>query len=295
MKGLAAYIKKFPKKIIHSKVYRDPEVWQNKKVLVIGNSASGHDVTQDLLKTAKLPVLQSRRSKSRWDGPAPPEGIAWKPIIVEFQDNGRIVFEDGSTLEADEVDTVIYSTGYRPSYPFWNSKINGSELWDYEKNKLHNSYLHTFFYNFPTLAIVGLPRVLTFRSFEYQAIALARLWSKRNSRDLPSVGEQRKWEKVREGEGRKKFHDVEWETGETLGWLEEFYRIAGLGDLQGNGRNPPRLGEDVRWAIEHLRKYPEPDRETSGWAVDEGRIGTENEWVVVERTAERKKDLLHFI
>ena len=285
----------FPKKIIHSKVYRSPEVWRNKKVLVIGNSASGHDITQDLLKTAKLPVLQSRRSRSRWEGSTPPEGVAWKPVIAEFEATGRIIFEDGTSLEAHEVDTVIYSTGYRPSYPFWNSKTNGQKIWDYEKNKLHNSYLHTFFHDFPTLAIVGIPRVLTFRSFEYQAIAVARLWSKRNDRDLPSIEEQKRWEKVREGERRKNFHDIEWETGETLGWLEELYKIAGLGDLQGAGRNPPQMGEDVRWAIEHVRKYPEPDRETSEWIVDDRRLCTENEWVVVESVPEKRKDLLHFI
>ena len=295
VQGLAAYIQKFPKKVIHSKVYRNPETWRNKKVLVIGNSASGHDITQDLLKTAKLPVLLSRRSKSRWEGSTPPTGIAWKPIITEFRATGTIVFEDGTFLEPNEVDTVIYSTGYRPSYPFWNGKINGQKIWDYEKNKLHNSYLHTFFYDFPTLAIVGLPRVLTFRSFEYQAIALARLWSKRNARSLPPIEEQQKWEKVRGEEGRKKFHDIEWETGETLAWLEELYGIAGLGKLQGDGRNPPRLDEDVRWAIEHLRKYPEPDRGDSELAVDEVVLGTEHEWVAVERPAEERKDLLHFI
>lgn len=221
--------------------------------------------------------------------------MAWKPIIAEFQANGRIVFDDGTSLEADEVDTVIYSTGYRPSYPFWNSKANGQKLWDYGKNKLHNSYLHTFFYKFPTLAIVGLPRVLTFRSFEYQAIALARLWSGRNTQELPSIEEQQNWESHREEEGRTKFHDIEWESGETLGWLEELYRIAGLGDLQGKARNPPKLDEEVRWAIEHLRKYPEPDQKASDWAVDEGRLATENEWVVVKRIEEKRKDLLHFI
>jgi len=288
-------MEKFPKKIIHSKVYRDPEIWRNKNVLVVGNSASGYDITQDLLKTAKLPILQSRRSRSRWDGSAPPDGIAWKPVITEYQANGTIIFEDGSSLEANEVDTVIYSTGYQPSFPFWNSKTNGQKLWDYEKNKLHKSYLHTFFYNFPTLAIVGIPRTITFRSFEYQAVALARLWSQRNSLGLPPVEEQQKWETTREREGRKKFHGIKWDTGETMRLFEELYRIAGLGELQSEGRIPPRLGEEVRWAIENVRKYPEPGKDTLEEVVDGKILDVGDDWVVLEGTAEERKDLLHFL
>lgn len=66
-------------------------------------------------------------------------------------------------------------------------------------------------------------------------------------------------------------------------WFELLYRIAGLGQLDGKGRNPPRLGDDVKWAIENHRKYPEPgknddDEEANGGWVDVGR-----------------KDLLHFL
>jgi hypothetical protein len=270
--------------------------------LVIGNSASGHDVTAELVSTAHLPVYQSRRSASRWDGDTPPEGIAWKPIIKSFLPSGRIVFEDETYL--DDIDTVIYSTGYLPSYPFWNEKVNGRPLWDYQKNRILKGYHHTFFQDFKTLAIVGLPRTLTFRSFEYQAIALARLWSGRNSVGLPPVEEQIRWEKEREKERKArgvKFHDVTWEGGETFEWLDSFYLIAGLRALSGEGRTPPVLGADVRWAIEHLRKYPEPGKDPKDGKDEEkslemnGIEGLENDenWVLVRRG--ERKDLLHFI
>jgi hypothetical protein len=190
---------------------------------------------------------------------------------------------------------VIYCTGYLPSFPFWNVKNNGREIWDYSKGKLVKTYLHTFFHDFKTLGIVGVPRSLTFRSFEYQAVALARLWSGRQAKTLPALEEQERWEKdrevIRRREG-KKFHDVEWESGETLAWLGALYEIAGLPLLTGEGRTPPVLGEEVRWAIEHLRKYPEP-----GKGEDGGEEGKEvdlegGEWVLVER---REKDLLFFI
>jgi Flavin-binding monooxygenase-like len=301
VKGLSQYQDLFPARIVHSKIYRTPQVYKNKKVLVIGNSASGHDVAADLVSTADLPVYQSRRSASRWDGSEPPPGTEWKPVIREYLPSGRIVFEDDTYL--DDIDVVIYCTGYKPSYPFWNVQNNGREIWDYEKNKLFKTYLHTFFQDFSTLGIVGVPRVLTFRSFEYQAIALARLFANRQTVKLPNVREQERWEKEREETRRrqkKKYHDIEWETGETMNWLESLYRIAGLGLLTGEGRQPPVLKDEVRWAIEHLRKYPEPGkgsddngsgREGNGRAED--KQNGDDAWILVERGF--MKDLLAFI
>ncbi|KAL2067655.1 hypothetical protein VTL71DRAFT_15751 [Oculimacula yallundae] len=299
VKGLEEYLKLFPGRVVHSKIYRTPLLYKNKKVLTIGNSASGHDLTNDLVLAANLPVYQSRRSRSRWDGTEPPPGIAWKPIIKEFLPSGRIVFEDDTYL--DDIDTIIYCTGYKASFPFWNAKNNGREIWDYAKNKLVKSYIHTFFHDFKTLGIVGIPRVLTFRSFEYQAIALARLFSGRAAPGLPGLEEQERWEKEREERvtrDGKKFHEIEWETGETLGWVGELYGIAGLNLLTGEGRVPPVLGEDVRWAIEHLRKYPEPEKDGAKLNDGTGQISADGEedvaaeWVLVER---KKKDLLAFI
>ncbi|KAI1378947.1 putative dimethylaniline monooxygenase [Hypoxylon crocopeplum] len=300
VKGLEAYMQKFPGRVMHSKYYRSPLPYTSKRVLIIGNSASGHDLTAELASTAQPPVFQSRRSKSRWDGATPPPGIAWKPIIREYDaDSGRILFSDSTTLGPDDVDAVIYCTGYKPSFPFWNSTANGSPLWDYAKGKLVGNYWHTFFTRFPTLGVVGQPRVLTFRSFEYQAVALARLFSGRNAVPLPPAKEQEKWERDRLEYVRRegtKFHDITWETGETMEWLDGLFRIAGLGTLRGSGRIPPALTDELVWAIEHVRKYPEPGKgKESDTAVLMGNDQSDNkdsEWVLVDR---RRKDLLGFL
>lgn len=298
--GLEDYIEKFPGRVVHSKHYRTPLVYSSKRILVIGNSASGHDLTFDLLSTAQLPVYQSRRSKSRWDGHEPPPGIVWKPVVKEYQADGRIVFEDDTFL--DDIDHIIYCTGYRVSFPFWNEKANGRPLWDYEAGKLIKTYWHTFFQDFKTLAIVGIPRVLTFRSFEYQAIALARLFSGRNSSPLPEEDEQRRWEDERaqrsKDEGTK-FHDIVWESGETQEWLEKLFHIAGLGTLLGEGRVPPVLGKELIWALEHVKKYPEPEQSSGvtdatqiDMAAQNDTHGDSDGWVVVPKA---QKDLLAFI
>lgn len=297
---------------MHSKTYRTPQPYTGKKVITIGNSASGHDVTEELVQTVRTPVYQSRRSKSRWDGDEPPSGIAWKPIIKEFRLDGRVIFEDDSYL--DDVDHIIYCTGYKPSYPFWNSEANGGRaLYDYKSGKLIKTFWHTFFQDFQTLGIVGMPRVLTFRSFEYQAIALARVFSGRESVALPPVEEQERWEREREElvkkEGRK-FHDIAWETGETFEWLNWLFRVAGLPTLRGKGRTPPVLSEELIWAVEHLRKYPEPgnpdDDDDENQQKHKGaqslglheeshqqdEQGHKGKWKLVQRP---KKDLLEFI
>lgn len=289
--GLGAYMDKFPDRVIHSKFYRSPHLYTNKKVLIIGNSTSGHDITVDLLQAVHLPVYQSRRSRSRWDGDEAPPGVEWKPIIKEYRLDGTILFEDNSILK--EVDQVIYCTGYRPSYPWWNAKVNGRPLFDYNANKLIKTYWHTFFQDFSNLALVGLPRVLTFRSFEYQAVALARLFSGRNAIPLPPLEEQQRWEREREqrtrGE-RRKFHEIRWESGETQEWLNGFFQIAGIGRFTGEGRIPPALTKDLVWAIEHVKKYPEPGRSREK-EKPAGELGAD-EWVLVD---EPVKDLLAFI
>ncbi|KAF2025141.1 FAD/NAD(P)-binding domain-containing protein [Setomelanomma holmii] len=289
VKGLETFITKFPNCITHSKSYRTPSTYTNQRVLIIGNSASGHDITTQLVqsKLLKGPVYQSRRSHSRWDGEEAPPGVIWKPIIREYvAATGAIVFEDGSVL--NDIDAVIYCTGYKPSFPFWNQKANGGGLYDYAKNRLRGFYQHAFSMRFPTsLAIMGIPRVLTFRSFEYQAIALARLFSGRNARSLPDMEDMQRWEKDRAElvtREHRTFHTILWDNGETMEWFRWLYEFSGLPLLEGKGRVPPVLDEQARWAYDHVKKYPEPNK-------DKERV-VEDEWVVVDK---RKKDSAHFI
>ncbi|KAI9677121.1 MAG: hypothetical protein M1822_008230 [Bathelium mastoideum] len=299
VKGLDAYMSRFPGRVNHSVTYRIPDSYTGKRVLVIGNSASGYDITSLLVKSGKpkLPVYQSRRSRSRWDGKYPPSGVEWKPVIKEYAPTGNeIIFEDNTRLL--DIDAVIYCTGYKPSYPFWNEKANGTALFDYEANRLRGNYQHTFIQAFPhNLGIVGLPRVLTFRSFEYQAIALARLFAGRNHTALPPVAEQRKWEERRAAkvkEEKRKFHDIPWDNNETVDWLQFLFAMSGLPLLEGLGRYPPQLDGETRWAIEHVRKYPEPKgtgRQASNGELEEGE---EEGWTMV-KCPTSNKDSLHFI
>lgn len=280
--GIDNYIRVFPTRITHSKFYRSPTHYPNKKILIVGNSASGHDITTQLAQSGSvsLPVYQSRRSRSRWDGDTPPPGVEWKPIISSYDPlSGAINFTDGSVLA--DIDVVIYCTGYKPSFPFWNSAANSGPLYDYTENKLIDFYQHTFSTRFPrSLGIIGLPRVLTFRSFEYQAIALARLFSHREAKPLPSLKEMQVWEEDRVKmcrEDGRQFHTILWDDGETMEWFRYLYDLAGLPKLEGKGRCPPVLTDEQRWAYNHVKKYPEPGKGDRKYDVGE------EGWVVVEK------------
>lgn len=194
----------------------------------------------------------------------------------------------------EDIDTVIYCTGYKPSFPFWNTAINGAPLYSYEENRLEGFYQHTFSMKWQrNLGIIGLPRVLTFRSFEYQAIALARLFCGREAKPLPSDEEMRNWEGKRlaqcKQEGRQ-FHTILWDDGETLNWFRYLYELAGLPGLDGKGRYPPQLTREQRWAYDNVKKYPEPGR-----GVENHSIDTSGQQTMGEKDLGREKDSAWFI
>jgi hypothetical protein len=203
-------------------------------------------------------------------------------------ETGDVIFDDGSRLA--DIDAIIYCTGYKPSFPFWNSEANSGPLYDYREGHLLHNYQHTFSRTFPdSLGMVGFPRTLTFRSFEYQAIALARLFAGRNARPLPPRAEQEAWEKRRAElvqREHRKFHDIPWDNDETMEWLRFLFDLSGLPMLEGAGRYPPVLDEATRYAIEHVRKYPEPHKEIDAAEDEDG-------WTLIKR--HNAKDSLHFI
>ncbi|KAK6440019.1 hypothetical protein LTR95_003752 [Oleoguttula sp. CCFEE 5521] len=269
----AAYMARYPEKAFHSKSFRSAHAYAGKRVLIIGNSASGIDISTLLANTVNPPLYQSRRSPSRWDGPDPLPGIVWKPMITSFREDGRTTFADDTVLDSDDIDHVIYCTGYQPSFPWWDGE-NGAPLQSYHAHRLDRSYLHTFFVDYPTLGLIGMLRTLTFRSFEYQAIALARTFAGRSQKGLPE---------------KEKFHDIPWENGETLDYFHELYDIAGLPLLTREGKYPPVLDAETRWAVENIRKYPDGGQGIQGGALSESADG----WVIVDD--EHTKGILSFI
>lgn len=233
--------------ISHSKFYRRPEPFTSKKVIIVGNSASGVDIASQIATVCKHPILNSTRS----DSPLTYETgyNETVPEIVEFltPDQGtRAVRFSNGRIEKD-IDAVLFCTGYLYSFPFLSS-ISPELISTGER--VQNLYKHLFYIPNPTLAFVGLPsKIIPFRTVESQSAVVARVWSRRIH--LPSRLEMRKWEErlIAERGSRKPFH--------VLPFPQDFeYHndlVAWASSAQGSrGRVPLKWTEKETWLRERF-------------------------------------------
>ena len=204
IKGIEEWDQVSPGTITHSKFYQTPLDFSNKKVVIVGYSASGVDIASQISATAKHPLLVSQRSPSIFSHASPP---FWKfelPEITEFLPAQRALRFANDHIEYN-IDHVLFCTGYFYSYPFLSTltpaptSLTGA--------RVRNLYKHLLYYPDPSLAFIGLSfPIIPFRTSESQAAVLARLWSGRLA--LPSVSQMQEWEERRigmVGEG-KDFH-----------------------------------------------------------------------------------------
>ena len=200
--GIEAWEKAYPGSILHSKYYRRPEDYTDKKVVVVGNSASGVDIASQVSTTCKLPLLQSQKSESFLQPDPSPTQVS-KPEIAEYIPSGRkLRFADGSI--EDNIDTVLYCTGYFYSLPFLSSLkpplIHSGEY-------VQNLYQHIFYRPQPTLSFVALnQKIVPFPVAEAQSAVVARVLAGRLA--LPGCEEMEEWEAetLRETGGGRGFH-----------------------------------------------------------------------------------------
>lgn len=183
---------------------------------------------EDLHLLAAPPLYVSRRSEvtfleSAWHLP----NVVRKPTIqkVRVENNDgegpsvTLDFSDGSSV--DRVDKVVFATGYRLAYPFLPFP-DGSVT---PHNRLANFYQHVFCIDDPSLTVIGQVRAaISLRIYEYQAVAVARFLAGHAAGVLPSVEEQRAWERDRLAyKGPTElFHEIKPDFTEYYGWLRSF-------------------------------------------------------------------------
>ena len=235
--GLKEWASEYPESVGHSKFYRSPARFKGKKVVVVGNSASGSDIANQISQVSQHPLVVSLGSSSR---PAdPPSGskierVTQRSQIAAFLSpstrSRALRFEDGH-VETD-VDFVLFCTGYLYSLPFLSSFP--SELIK-DGSRIHNLYQHMFFIDHPSLAFFVLPiRVIPFPLAEVQAAVAAKVWS--GQLTLPSKQQMREWEEntsARNGPGKKFLtldggKDFEYHN-ELYEWAEQAGFAKGLG------------------------------------------------------------------
>ncbi|KAF2203778.1 flavin dependent monooxygenase-like protein [Delitschia confertaspora ATCC 74209] len=261
--GIKEWSEKFPWSISHSKYFRNRRTFAAKKVIVVGNAASGVDISTQIAPICKHPLLWSNKSASRLS-PSPSSLKRDLPPIKSLDPSTRTVeFEDGTIESA--VDFIIFATGYFYSLPFLSNTsppliTNGS--------RVENTYKHLFYAPRPTLSFVALPqRVIPFPIAEAQSSVLARVYSNRLS--LPAYHEMKKWEEKRlaevtavggtgntGGDGEKSFHLLLFPKdgnyiNELCSWASRAEPREGL-ENEGHGKVAKRWGEWEFWCRDNF-------------------------------------------
>ncbi|KAM5464698.1 monooxygenase [Microsporum audouinii] len=248
--GISAWKEAYPQGIIHSKLYFDSAPYRNKKVVIVGNSASGLDIGAQINKVCQQPLISSIKSESYFLPGAAPDRKEYPPI-AEFLSpktrNRAIRFSNGEIEE--DVDVVLFCTGYLYSFPFL-SGLESPVVTDGGRT-LH-VYQHLFYIEQPTLVFPGLhQKVIPFIQAENQCAAFARVWSGRLN--LPSKKEMYEWENSNieaRGSG-KSFHALVYPLdadylNEMHDWVASAKPRPGLAN-GGNGKWGIRWGEKERW------------------------------------------------
>ncbi|KUJ17319.1 flavin dependent monooxygenase-like protein [Mollisia scopiformis] len=263
--GVKEFGTTYPSVISHSKIYRSPASYAGKKVIVVGNAASGLDIGNQISAVCKTPLLNSVREPAEL-----PIGVDTKeevPTIAEFLiDDRGVRFEDGR-VEKD-VDAIIYCTGYLYSYPFMKSLepplvATGRRtigLWQQVFNIAH-----------PTLAFTALSqKIIPFPLSEAQGAAIAKVWS--NNISLLTTEEMEAWERSRVdelGEGTA-FHVYGYpKDAEYINYLHDWVMTA----ENGFSKEPPFWDERKRWLRSIYIDVKKRFNETGGKATTLEELG----------------------
>ena len=168
---------------MHSHNYRRPEEFVGKRVVVIGAAFSGSDISQELVDHGAGAVFLSGRN---WEDVASREEGS-STAVVKVPDVRRLVpgtksveFVDGQVV--DDVDVVMYATGYVYAFPFFDDAVDCR----INENRIEGLYQHVFFPKLaPSLSLIGIPwKVVPFPLFQLQARWVGKLL--RGEVELPS-------------------------------------------------------------------------------------------------------------
>lgn len=238
VKGIKEFHETHPGVISHAKTYRVPEDYAGKKVLVVGNAASGLDIATQISRHSKVPLLLSVHeptSEEHLEHTRAEEVPAIEEFLVEER---GVRFQDGR-VEKD-LDAILYCTGYLFAFPFLETLTPGLVS---NGRRVYGLYKHLFHIDHPTLVFPGLPiKVIPFPVSEAQAAVYARVWA--NALTLPSTKEMAQWEEEEALRRGKAFHVFP--KGGDSALLDEFHEWVSKA-TSSKGKEPPMWDAEQRW------------------------------------------------
>ncbi|KAF2111282.1 flavin dependent monooxygenase-like protein [Lophiotrema nucula] len=243
---------RYPGTITHSKYFRRAEDFAGKKVVVVGNSASGIDISSQIAAVCAQPLLWSSKSVSMFKPAQDPRKRDLPPIESLIPAIRGVSFE-GGTIEHD-VDAIVFATGYFYSLPFLRN-VKPALIGD--GSHVENTYQHLFYAPRPTLSLLALnQRVIPFPIAEAQSSVLARVYAGRLS--LPPYTEMKKWEEETLAGTKvpKDFHLLPFPKdgnyiNQLSNWALSAERTGGLAN-DGKGKLPPIWGDWEFWCRENF-------------------------------------------
>ncbi|KAL3417859.1 dimethylaniline monooxygenase (n-oxide forming) [Phlyctema vagabunda] len=232
--GLAEFLKAYPGSVEHSKSWRSVSKYAGKKVVVVGASISGTDISFALAPVVQHPLHAVVRGKYHpyfFDWAFQHPNIERRPPISHISvENRTVTFEDGSSIQ--DVDHIIFGTGYTWTLPFLPPLAK-----TIRNNRLPNLWQHVFWNEDPSLTFVGAVAAgFTFKVFEWQAVLAARYLAGRIP--VPDKEGMQEWEERRiayKGDGvpfTALYPDFE-------EYFEEVRALAGEPTSNGKGRKLP--------------------------------------------------------
>ncbi|KAF7051431.1 hypothetical protein CFC21_109263 [Triticum aestivum] len=175
----------WPGKQMHSHSYRVPDPFHGHVVVVVGYRSSGFDISREIAGVARevhvadrsLPSADSTCETARCDN------LSFHPVIERAEEDGGVVFQDGTRVKAD---VIIHCTGYKYNYPFLS---DDNSVISVDDNRVGQLYKHVFPPHLaPHISFIGLPfKGILFSVFQLQSNWVAGVLSGRI--ELPSQEE----------------------------------------------------------------------------------------------------------
>ncbi|QDS67622.1 hypothetical protein FKW77_004241 [Venturia effusa] len=251
--GLEEWNQNFPGTISHSKHFRRPEAFFDKKVIVVGNSASGLDISSQISPFCKQVLLSQKSESYLAGGFASDSKIESVSQISRFDSKTKTVYFSDGRIEGD-IDSILFCTGYLYTLPFLKN-LSPNPVGD--GSHIAHTYRHLLYVPHPTLSFLALPqRVIPFPLAEAQSSVLARIFSGRLS--LPSEEEMEAWEAAaitEQGDGAD-FHTLKFpKDAEYINYMHDWAAKAELREgLEngGQGKLSRRWGPWEYWARENF-------------------------------------------
>lgn len=158
---------------------------------------------------------------------------------------GTILLKSGQRLS--DIHRIILCTGYHFCLPFLQNYHEDDTAIEDASNtvlvtdgtQLHNLHEHIFYIPDPTLAFIGVPfYTATFTLFEFQAMALAAVWSGRADLPAPEIMQEQYVKRTKEKGVGRNFHSLKGVEDvyvrDLMAWLNKDAQKYGAKVLQGH-------------------------------------------------------------